>query len=40
MQPDKNLINSKGGYSEEGFKEDSHQLKIVFDRIASFKIVK
>ena len=35
--PDKNLINTRGGYHDEGFKENFNDLKNVFDRIVSLK---
>jgi radical SAM protein with 4Fe4S-binding SPASM domain len=37
ISPDRNLVNSKSGYSEEGFKENLEQLKKAFDRILKLK---
>jgi len=35
--PDKNLVNSKSGYSDESFKENFEQLNVVFSRILNLK---
>jgi radical SAM protein with 4Fe4S-binding SPASM domain len=37
INPDKNLVNSKSGYSEESFQENLDQLKKAFDRILKLK---
>ena len=37
ISPDKNLVNSKSGYSQESYKEDFDQLNIAFNRIIELK---
>ena len=37
INPDKNLVNSKSGYSQESYKENFEQLKIAYNRILKFQ---
>ena len=37
INPDKNLVNSKSGYSQESYREEYEQLTIAYNRILEFK---